>query len=143
METFPVFNVPSILEPTIDHTLAKAAAYRNCAVIGQALMNLLNESWELIQDNDICFAYFEIQYRKMESCVYLIACPNHLLAPGTIGWDFKEKKEMPYGLWICVNGKAEAEKALKDFGTKDFQQNLQKLMQTGFMTPKTEAAKVI
>jgi len=108
-------------------TLRKAIKYRDCAVIGQALMAML------LADHSLNLIYFENALRELNSGVYLLAAPKYKMMKGQISLDPITKSVKEYWLWICVNGKEEADRTMSVFEIKDYEENLEKLKETGFL----------
>jgi hypothetical protein len=113
----------------IENRLRQAAESRNSGVIGQALVDIMTEY------PPIDLAYLEIQLRLFEGCeVYLISAPNSQKAVTFQSMNVVNHNPTPYWLWICVNGKQEAEAQMKAFNIQTYAENVQRLRSTGFLT---------
>ena len=124
---------PKITADSTVGKLKKAADYRDCAVMGQALIDLL------IEDTSLNLAIIETILRALDTPVYLIAAPKEKIPSGLISMNFSTKSEATYWLWISVNGLDEATKTMKEFGITSFEENLNMLRDAGFLvSPKTE-----
>lgn len=113
---------------TVDSTvgkLKKAADYRDCDVMNQTLIDILKE------DTSMNLVIIETMLRIMDNSIYLIAAPK--ISPGIISMNFSTKSEATYWLWICVNGLDEATLTMKEFNIASFEENLNRLRDTGFL----------
>lgn len=84
-------------------------------------------------DPSLDLAQIEDRLRFLRLHAHLIANPAHRAPEGlsVIGTD---RRPRPYSLWICVQGREEAEEMLDTIGTKDFAENREKLLETGYLT---------
>ncbi len=119
------------ISSSIDETLKKLEPYRNAAAWSQGFLQLIR-AYPFVD-----FVLLEGRLRKLNSSAYLIAAPISTAANDVYARAlYFPQGDLKYYLWISVNGKAEADKTMKDFGIKSYKENVQNLRQTGFLQVK-------
>jgi hypothetical protein len=107
--------------------LNEAIYTRNCGYIGQFIMQ--NPQYNL--------QWYESKFRELNTDIFLIAAPQEKNPnKNVIPYDFHNKKEMPFWIWIVVNGIDEAVKNLENFGYTSYSDNYNNLEHTGFLMAK-------
>ncbi len=115
-------------EAAIIQYLKQADQYKNAVVIGQAFAEIARTFGK--------FSYLEMErmFRSFNSDTFLIAVPFNLQNEFQCK-DMVSKEEMPYYLWICVNGGEEAQQKLAEIEISP-EENNNRLSITGMLTTK-------
>lgn len=95
--------------------------------VGQILVNQLKEGETLSEA--------EQMLRNMNSRIHLIAVPIEAFGPKLRAFHPNDCEDRPYALWVCMNGKEEANEELKKNDLTEVD-NLVRLHSCGFLTPK-------
>jgi len=122
-------DTPRLSGDSVKEILLKADMFRDCAVIAQALVDIMKEQ-------DISLTDFEKIYRDRGSDTYLLAAPKEMLPPNQSAVNLETLEEKPYWLWICVNGEEEAKATMAKFKIKGYKDNIDMLSKTGFILQK-------
>lgn len=115
----------------IDAYLRALEPHRNAIVWIQGFIEIMKAyPW-------IDYIWIEGRLRAIDSDAYLIAAP---ISTGPAGHCARAlfgipEGQLPFYLWISVNGKAEATAQLEEFKIESSQQNLQNLAKTGLLMP--------
>lgn len=120
----------------IDERLRASTASRNALVVAQALVDLMK------QHPAMDLVVLEGRLRKLQSDVYLLASPiaNQSSTPSLISRPPRATAgDLPYYLWIELNGREQMLKKRREFGTSSEYENLRKLKETGFLTTRSSA----
>ena len=96
-------------------------------MIGQAMAEIMttDHTWDL--------QGFEMLFRALNSPIYLLAAPVGPQQENQVPTDFRDGAKKTYWLWISVNGKPEAEATMCEFGIPSYQDNFERLADTGFL----------
>jgi len=73
--------------------------------------------------------------RDINSRIHLIAIPINAFGGKLRAFHPQDEEDKPYALWVCMNGKEEAENELTKNGIS-YVDNLVRLHSCGFLTPK-------
>lgn len=85
----------------------------------------------VIKDGRFGLRYLETHFRALDSRTFLIGLPKKYSPEFEV--TFIDNKPAPYSLWVGVNGRFEADRALAEIGFS-YEENLDHLDQTGFLT---------
>lgn len=100
----------------------------NAAYIGEALVN------ELKFAHKQNLADVEQELRDCNTHIYLLALPLEVFGNKMLGTFYPNKQGYyPYAIWICVNGKAEAEEMMMKHDLTPID-NMVRLHSCGFLT---------
>jgi len=77
----------------------------------------------------------EQMLRDINSRIHLIAIPINAFGGKLRAFHPQDEEDKPYALWVCMNGKEEAENELTKNGIS-YVDNLVRLHSCGFLTPK-------
>jgi len=121
-------SIPDVGVGTVDSRIKKACDYRSVPMITKVFMPLLHSG------DNMNLQWLEQKFRSLDTTVYALAAPERLFSnPPQTSFCFIRKKKMPYFLWFAVNGLAEAEGFMKNFGlAKSYEENFKLLADTGF-----------
>lgn len=97
---------------------------RSTMVISVAIMRIVGQRRYGLR-------YLEHRYRTLQSATFLIAIPQRT-APAGLRVLSIEQAEMPYFLWINLNGQREADAKFTELRIS-YEENLARLDQTGFL----------
>jgi hypothetical protein len=104
----------------------------NAGFVSQVIVNNLANQW-------INLADVEVMLREQSSRVFLLALPVEVYGDGFEtffpGRPQNDTGYYPYALWVCMNGRAEAEKTMMEHGLNSVD-NQVRLHSCGFLTLK-------
>jgi hypothetical protein len=118
---------PKVGGDTVIDKILLASKFNDCAVYAQTMATVIQESptWD--------FHKFELLFRELDLGVYLVAVTKDRAMPGQVPFNLKTGKEAPYWLWICVNGSEEAKAYMSEFSLPSYNENLERLKDTGIL----------
>jgi hypothetical protein len=97
--------------------------------VGQRLVN------ELDNNRFFNLADMEVFLRDFHNRIYLLALPVESFGREYSAFLPGKDEFLPYGLWVCMNGKAEAEETMRKHGLTEID-NKVRLHSCGFLTIK-------
>lgn len=104
--------------------------HNNAGYVGSILLNIIKEG-----KGQYNLIHIESILRAMQSRVYLIAKPIEFFGSElTTFYPLPDSEYKPYALWVCMNGKKEAEAELQQMSMSALG-NLAALNMCGFLTP--------
>lgn len=113
-----------------DRRIQEADASWNVAVWGQMLLQLL------VEDSTINLATVEKRLRERESRTFFLAAPQDNLPdnmPPGIRVQHPDGTPATYWLWIGLHGPEETEQMMVEFEIPSAEENLKRLIETGFL----------
>ena len=118
---------PQVFGDTVKEKMLAAAKYRDAGVIGQGIVGVqtADSSWSLDR--------FEKLFREENTDIYLLAVDRSFAPANQQPMDFRTEQVTTYWLWICVNGKDEAVRTMTQFNIESYEQNIERLKDTGMM----------
>ena len=100
----------------------------NAGYVGQILI----EKLKFDHENNLADA--EVAFRECHSRVFLVALPLEIYGNKMLRIFYPGKDGFyPYALWVCMNGKSEAEELMKKHNINEID-NLVRLHSCGFLT---------
>lgn len=111
----------------LEHTIRRPEG-NNAQVVAQLIADIFQE----IGEGD--FSEVEKLLRGRASRVYLLALPTEIFGPEYVSRLMGIATDLPYALWICLNGETEARGLLMQHGLTT-PENVINLANCGFLEP--------
>ena len=129
-DSHPVSSLPDIDKLLLLADVTLYQGLRSALVISSAITHIVRHG------PIISLGYLEGRYRDLDSPTYLLAAPRRLVPAGMHPRLIHNGAKAKYMLWICVNGRAEAERTMLQFDLADAEDNRLRLKETGTVRAK-------